>query len=378
VIWFFNKKKKEELPEEVEAPQTEAPTVESSVEAVAPEAAREAEEVSAHNAPPENLPEESNVQAESQQGWFTRLKSGLSLSSNKLTEGITGIFTKRKLDQAALDELEELLITADLGPATAAKLAAAVGKNRFDKEIGADEIRAALAEEIEKILAPVEKPLFASDEKPFVILMVGVNGTGKTTTIGKLGQQFRREGKQVMLAAGDTFRAAAVAQLKVWGDRIGCAVVTKDEGADAAALAYEALDRAEAEGADVLMIDTAGRLQNKTNLMEELSKIVRVIRKKNAAAPHAILLVLDATVGQNAHSQLELFKEMVDITGLIVTKLDGTAKGGVLVSLAERFQLPVHAIGIGEGIDDLRPFAAADYARAIVGLDAASSPDESV
>ncbi|MDY0009536.1 MAG: signal recognition particle-docking protein FtsY, partial [Bdellovibrionales bacterium] len=197
-------------------------------------------------------------------------------------------------------------------------------------------------------------------------------GTGKTTTIGKLGQQFTREGKKVMLAAGDTFRAAAVAQLKVWGERIGCPVVSKDEGADAAALAYEAIDRAEAEGVDVLMIDTAGRLQNKQNLMEELSKIVRVIRKKNAAAPHAILLVLDATVGQNAHSQLELFKEMVAITGLVVTKLDGTAKGGVLVSLAERFNLPVHAIGIGEGIDDLRPFAAADYARAIVGFDAAA------
>jgi fused signal recognition particle receptor len=219
-------------------------------------------------------------------------------------------------------------------------------------------------------LQPVEKPLFTSDEKPFVILMVGVNGTGKTTTIGKLGQQFTREGRKVMLAAGDTFRAAAVGQLKVWGDRIGCPVFTKEEGADSAALAYEAIDKATADGADILMIDTAGRLQNKANLMEELSKIVRVIGKKNPAAPHATLLVLDATVGQNAHSQLELFSQMIDITGLIVTKLDGTAKGGVLVSLAERFALPVHAIGIGEGIDDLRPFSAADYAKAIVGLEA--------
>lgn len=402
MIWFFSKKKKEEQANEAvseqaaehaadvtfaedvtpDAPQDVAEEPAAAVTAgviEAPIAAEISEETSEETpqvdvpAAPEQAPAPLMDKPETKQSWFARLKSGLSLSSGKLTEGITGIFTKRKLDQNALDELEELLITADLGPATAAKLTAAVAKNRFDKEVTGDEIRAALADEIEKILAPVEKPLFTVDAKPFVILMVGVNGTGKTTTIGKLGQQFTREGKKVMLAAGDTFRAAAVAQLKVWGQRIGCPVVTKDEGADAAALAYEALDRAEAEGADILMIDTAGRLQNKANLMEELSKIVRVIRKKNDAAPHAILLVLDATVGQNAHSQLELFKEMVAITGLIVTKLDGTAKGGVLVSLAERFQMPVHAIGIGEGIDDLRPFTAADYARAIVGLDAASA-----
>ena len=420
MIWFFSKKKKEEQAEAIEAEQAEqiaeaaqdpidAPEdtpVEDIVtepdgilaEAVVAEQKIEelilqplAEEVAAEEeiiAPEEAAEEAAALKAakkieatqaatapENKAGWFARLKSGLSLSSNKISDGIMGIFTKRKLDQAALDELEELLITADLGPATSAKLTAAIAQNRFNKEITGEEIRAALSFEIQKILTPVEKPLFTVDAKPFVILMVGVNGTGKTTTIGKLGQQFTREGRKVMLAAGDTFRAAAVAQLKVWGARIGCPVIAKDEGADAAALAYEAIDRAEAEGADILMIDTAGRLQNKANLMEELSKIVRVIRKKNAAAPHAILLVLDATVGQNAHSQLELFREMVDITGLIVTKLDGTAKGGVLVSLAERFQLPVHAIGIGEGIDDLRPFAAADYARAIVGLDAASAPD---
>lgn len=366
MIWFFNKKKKEERaidaqPENIAAAPEAAPVANIADAAAAGETPQET--ISAI--------EETAAPAEVRQGWFARLKSGLSQSSGKISSGIADIFTKRKLDQAALDELEELLISADLGPATAAKLAAAVGKNRFDKEVSGEEIRAALADEIGKILAPVEKPLFAVDEKPFVIMMVGVNGTGKTTTIGKLGQQFTREGKKVMLAAGDTFRAAAVAQLKVWGERIGCAVISKDEGADAAALAYEALDRAEAEGADILMLDTAGRLQNKTNLMEELSKIVRVMRKKNAAAPHAILLVLDATTGQNAHSQLELFKEMVPITGLIVTKLDGTAKGGVLVSLAERFQMPVHAIGIGEGIDDLRPFLADEYARAIVGLDTA-------
>lgn len=389
MIWFFNKKKKEEQPSEVlteQAADNAAPdnAIDDAAAADGTPTEAAAEEVALASAPQEMpvLPDAAAAAAQTpaplmekpdtKQGWFARLKSGLSLSSGKLAGGIADIFTKRKLDQSALDELEELLITADLGPATAAKLTAAIAKNRFDKEVTGEEIRTALADEIEKILAPVEKPLFTIDAKPFVILMVGVNGTGKTTTIGKLGQQFTREGKKVMLAAGDTFRAAAVAQLKVWGERIGCPVIAKDEGADAAALAYEALDRAEAEGADILMMDTAGRLQNKANLMEELSKIVRVIRKKNAAAPHAIVLVLDATVGQNAHSQLELFKEMVAITGLIVTKLDGTAKGGVLVSLAERFQMPVHAIGIGEGIDDLRPFAAADYARAIVGLDAAS------
>lgn len=392
MIWFFNKKKKEEQATEAASEQvadnaadvTPAEEVtpdelQGAAEEVAAEITEEAtEENIAAEAPQVDAPAPAQTSAplmekpDTKQGWFARLKSGLSLSSGKLAGGIADIFTKRKLDQSALDELEELLITADLGPATAAKLTAAIAKNRFDKEVTGEEIRTALADEIEKILTPVEKPLFTIDAKPFVILMVGVNGTGKTTTIGKLGQQFTREGKKVMLAAGDTFRAAAVAQLKVWGERIGCPVMAKDEGADAAALAYEALDRAEAEGADILMMDTAGRLQNKANLMEELSKIVRVIRKKNAAAPHAIVLVLDATVGQNAHSQLELFKEMVAITGLIVTKLDGTAKGGVLVSLAERFQMPVHAIGIGEGIDDLRPFAAADYARAIVGLDAAS------
>ncbi|MBI1216570.1 MAG: signal recognition particle-docking protein FtsY [Alphaproteobacteria bacterium] len=302
-------------------------------------------------------------------GWFTRLKEGLSQSSTKITNGITEIFTTRKLDDETLQNLEDLLVTADLGPATAAKLVADVGSHRFDKEVTPQEIREALGEAIEKILIPAEKPMFASYAKPYVVLMVGVNGTGKTTTIGKLGHQFKGEGRKIMLAAGDTFRAAAVEQLKVWGARIGCPVVAKEEGADPAALVFEAMDRAVDEGVDVLMIDTAGRLQNKKNLMEELSKIVRVIKKKNPDAPHATLLVLDATVGQNAHSQVEIFKQMVDITGLVVTKLDGTAKGGVLVSLVERFGLPVHAIGIGEGVDDLRPFVAEDYAAGLTGLD---------
>ena len=303
-----------------------------------------------------------------QKGFFKKLSEGLSQSSNKISSGITDIFTKKKLDVETLAQLEELLISSDLGPATAAKLAAAVAKNRFGKEVSSEEIKEALAAEVEAILVPVQKPLSTEVAKPFVILMVGVNGTGKTTTIGKWAHQFKDSGKTVMLAAGDTFRAAAVEQLKVWGTRIDCPVITKDEGADAAALAYEAVDRAVAENVDVLMIDTAGRLQNKTDLMAELEKIVRVIKKKIPDAPHATILVLDATVGQNAHSQAELFKQIVNITGLIVTKLDGTAKGGVLVSLAERFVLPVHAIGIGEGIEDLRPFRARDFARSLTGL----------
>lgn len=304
-----------------------------------------------------------------EKGIFKKLGAGLALSSSKISSGITDIFTKKKLDAETLEQLEELLITADLGVATAQKLTQAIAKSRFDKEISADSIREALAAEIEKILIPAEKSFAADTAKPFVILMVGVNGSGKTTTIGKLGFQFAREGKKIMLAAGDTFRAAAVGQLKIWGERIACPVVTKEEGADAAALAYEAIDQAIADTADILLIDTAGRLQNKTNLMQELEKIVRVIKKRDPDAPHAVLLVLDATVGQNAHSQVELFSQVVGISGLVVTKLDGTAKGGVLVSLVEKFAIPVYAIGIGEGIDDLRPFAAKDYARSLVGLE---------
>ncbi len=310
--------------------------------------------------------------AEEKKGFFKKLSEGLSKTSGKISNGISDIFTKKKLDDKTLEQLEELLITADLGPATALRLAAVVGKSRFDKEVAPEEIKQALADEIETILVPSEKPLDTTTAKPFVILMVGVNGTGKTTTIGKLAHNLKAEGKHVMLAAGDTFRAAAVEQLKVWGERVGCPVISKETGADAAALAYEAVDRAVSENADVLFIDTAGRLQNKSDLMAELEKINRVIKKKIPEAPHATILVLDATVGQNAHSQTELFKQIVDISGLIVTKLDGTAKGGVLVGLAERFALPVYAIGIGEGIDDLRPFAAHDFARGLTGLQEAN------
>ncbi|KAA0597084.1 fused signal recognition particle receptor [Azospirillum lipoferum] len=304
-------------------------------------------------------------------GWFAKLKEGLSKSSSKLTDGITSIFTKRKLDDDALEELEELLITADLGPATAAKVTAELARTRFGKEVSPEEVKSTLAAEVSKIVTPVAKPLVLDPAlKPHVILVVGVNGTGKTTTIGKLARQFKAEGKSVMLAAGDTFRAAAVSQLKIWGERTGCPVVARDTGADAAGLAYDALERAKAEKVDVLLIDTAGRLQNKTGLMEELRKIVRVIKKLDETAPHTTLLTLDATTGQNAHSQVEIFRDMVNVNGLILTKLDGSARGGVLVSLAEKFKIPVHAIGVGEGVYDLRPFDADAFAKSLMGLSA--------
>ena len=301
-------------------------------------------------------------------GWFQRLKSGLARSSAKLAGGITGIFTKKKLDRALLDELEEALIAADLGPATAARLIQALAKDRFDKEITEQEVREIFAAEIAAILKPVAKPLELSARRPHVVLVVGVNGSGKTTTIGKLAQAYKKAGKSVMLAAGDTFRAAAVEQLKIWGERAGVPVVARETGSDAAGLAYDALAKAREDGADLLLIDTAGRLQNKTELMAELQKVLRVIRKLDAEAPHDILLVLDATTGQNAHSQVEIFKAMCEVTGLVVTKLDGSAKGGVLVALAEKFKLPVHAIGVGESAEDLKPFDADAFARGLMGL----------
>jgi len=303
-------------------------------------------------------------------GWLTRLRQGLAKSSSKLTDGITGIFTKRKLDHATLEELEELLIGADLGPATAARLTQDLAKTRFGKEITGDEVRRILADDIARLLEPVAVRLEPDPVlKPHVMLMVGVNGTGKTTTIGKLAKEWRQEGRTVMLAAGDTFRAAAVAQLKIWGERTGCPVVAKETGADAAGLAYDALERARREGTDVLLIDTAGRLQNKTDLMAELQKVVRVLRKIDPTAPHSVLITLDATTGQNAHSQVEVFQSMVGVTGLILTKLDGSARGGVVVALAEKFGLPVHAVGVGEGADDLRPFEPAAFARSLMGLE---------
>ncbi len=301
-------------------------------------------------------------------GWFQRLKSGLGKTSAKLSDGITGLFTKRKLDAATLDDLEDLLLQADLGVNTASRIASAIGKGRFEKGISADEVREILALEVERVLAPVAKPLaIETARKPHVIMMVGVNGTGKTTTIGKLAARFRAEGKSVVLGAGDTFRAAAIDQLKVWGERTGCPVVARQVGSDAAGLAFDALKQAQTSGADVLLLDTAGRLQNKQALMEELEKVTRVLKKLDPEAPHDVILVLDATTGQNAISQVEAFKERAGVTGIVMTKLDGTARGGILVAIAESFKLPVHAIGVGESADDLQPFAAADFARAIAG-----------
>jgi fused signal recognition particle receptor len=304
-------------------------------------------------------------------GWFGRLRAGLSRSSARLNEGINTIFARRRLDDAALDELEELLIASDMGTGVAGEVVEALRTTRFNQEVTPEEVRAALADEVVRLVERVQRPLRVDpDRRPFVILVVGVNGSGKTTTIGKLAKQYRDAGRSVILAAGDTFRAAAVEQLQVWGERAGCPVLTRPAGSDAAGLAYDALVKAREDGADILLIDTAGRLQNKADLMGELQKIVRVLKKVDPTAPHAVLLVLDATVGQNAHSQAEIFRDMVGVTGIVMTKLDGTAKGGVLVSLAEKYGIPIHAIGIGESAEDLRPFEARAYARGLVGLDA--------
>jgi fused signal recognition particle receptor len=300
------------------------------------------------------------------QTWLQRLASGLKRSSDQLTGSIAAVFTKRKLDQAMLDDLEDILIQADFGVDMATDVTEALRRDRFDRDIGADEVREVLAAEIIKVLDPVAQPLVLDPvKKPYVILMVGVNGTGKTTTIGKLASLFRAQGKSVMLAAGDTFRAAAIEQLQVWGDRTGAPVIKKPAGSDASGLAYEAVERATAEGVDVLLIDTAGRLQNRDELMGELEKIIRVIKKVTPEAPHATLLTLDATTGQNALNQVEIFGKRAGVTGLVMTKLDGTARGGILVAIARKFALPVHFIGVGEGVDNLEPFAARDFAAAI-------------
>ena len=304
------------------------------------------------------------------QSWWRRLTEGLRRTSSSLGAGITGLFTRRRLDAGTLEDLEDILVQADLGVATAMRITQTIGTGRFNREIAPEEVKAILAAEVEKTLIPVAHPLVVEEgRKPFVILMVGVNGAGKTTTIGKLAAKFKAQRRSVMLAAGDTFRAAAIEQLKVWGERTKSPVIAREQGADASGLAFDALTEAKAKGTDVLLIDTAGRLQNRTELMGELEKVVRVIRKVDPGAPHAVLLVLDATVGQNALSQVELFQKAAGVTGLVMTKLDGTARGGILVALADKFGLPVHFIGVGEGIDDLEPFEARDFARAIAGLD---------
>lgn len=301
--------------------------------------------------------------------WFQRLKKGLSRSSSSLTDGITSIFTKRKLDADAIQDLEDILIQADLGVDTAMAITDSLSEGRYDKEISDEEVRTVLASEVCKVLAPVAQPLeIARDRRPHIVLVVGVNGTGKTTTIGKLAAKLRASGRSVMLAAGDTFRAAAIDQLKIWAERTGSTIVARDPGADAAGLVYDAVEQARAAGTDVLLIDTAGRLQNRAELMAELEKVVRVIRKIDSTAPHSVLLTLDATTGQNALSQVEIFARTAGVTGLVMTKLDGTARGGILVAIASKYGLPVHYIGVGEGIEDLEPFSAEDFANAIAGL----------
>jgi fused signal recognition particle receptor len=315
--------------------------------------------------PPEALPPTS---PQPRQSWFQRLASGLKRSSDQLSGGIASIFTKARLDQGMLDELEDVLIQADFGVDTAAEITETLRRDRFDKAITGDEVRDLLAGEIAKVLAPVARPLEIDPQhKPFVILMVGVNGTGKTTTIGKLASLYRAQGKSVTLAAGDTFRAAAIEQLQVWGQRTGAPVIARPAGSDASGLAFDALTEARAKGSDLLIIDTAGRLQNRDELMGELEKIIRVIRKVDPTAPHATLLTLDATTGQNALNQVEIFSRRAGVTGLVMTKLDGTARGGILVAIARKYGLPVHFIGVGEGIDNLEPFTASDFARALVG-----------
>jgi fused signal recognition particle receptor len=301
-------------------------------------------------------------------GWLSRLTQGLSKSSKSITTSITSIFTKRKLDATTLEELEDVLIQADLGIAVSERIIKAVSAGRYDKEIEPEEVKRILADEVAKVLKPVEVPFNFGSEKPFVVLVVGVNGAGKTTTIGKLGAIATGEGFKVMFAACDTFRAAAIEQLTIWGERVGAKTLSRPTGSDSSGLAYDAMQTAKEDGTDILFIDTAGRLQNKAYLMDELDKIVRVVKKQDETAPHAVLLILDATTGQNAISQAEIFTKVAGVTGLIMTKLDGTARGGILVAIAEKFALPIHAIGVGETIDDLQPFDADAFARAISGI----------
>ena len=300
--------------------------------------------------------------------WLQKLKNGLGKTSAKVTGQLSSLLGRSKIDAASIEEVEDALIAADLGTQSAMRLAASMRKYKFDGLVTSEALAAALSDGITEILEPVAVPIVLRDDaRPHVILLVGVNGSGKTTTAGKLAQQWRSEGKSVMLAAGDTFRAAAIEQLQIWGERTGTEVIAGSQGGDAAALAYTAMEKAAATGTDVLIIDTAGRLQNRAELMDELAKIVRVIRKLDDSAPHDSIIVLDGTVGQNAISQVKAFREVADVTGLIVTKLDGSAKGGIVIALAEEFGIPVHAVGVGEGADDLQAFTARDFADALTG-----------
>jgi fused signal recognition particle receptor len=315
-----------------------------------------------------DAPVSAGSHLEPKRSWFDQLRHGLARTSNALSENLAGALTKRTLDEDTLDRIEEVLIKADLGVAMAGRIRVAIAKGRYDRGLDPDSVREVVASEVANVLEPAASDFdLDAEARPHVFLVVGVNGTGKTTTAAKMAYLFKRRGLSVMLAAADTFRAAAIDQLKVWGSRVGAEVMAKDVGADPAGVAFEALERARAEGVDVLLIDTAGRLQNKSDLMAELAKIVRVLKKLDPSAPHGVVLVLDATTGQNAVAQVEIFEEIAGVTSLVVTKLDGTARGGILVAIAERFKLPIVAIGVGEGLDDLKPFDAHDFARAIAG-----------
>jgi fused signal recognition particle receptor len=358
-----------EIPDDPELPHTRADDGASAETTAPPTVARSAAEVEWIERRAREVRARA-AEAEAKVGWLGRLKRGLGRSSAKLTTGIGDLFIRRRLDDDALEELEELLITGDLGIETSSRLTRALADARFGQEVTAEEVRAALADEVAKVLEPVARAIAINDAyRPHVILVCGVNGSGKTTTIAKLAHLFKRVGFDVMLAAGDTFRAAAIEQLQIWGERAGCPVVARAPGSDAASLAFDAYEEARERGAHVLLIDTAGRLHNKAHLMAELQKISRVLKRLDERAPHDCILVLDATVGQNAHNQVEVFRQMVDVTGVVVTKLDGSAKGGVVVALAERFGLPVYAVGVGEGMDDMRAFEARAYARSLLGLD---------
>ena len=402
ILWFGKKKKKQELEAEgkrIEAEEAARKAVEEvaeqaaaeanaqmAVEAAPVEVVQEAEhvptpepvlevpepepEIAATEPEPESVIEPEATAETKKPGFFSKLATGLKRSSSKLSDGITGVFTKRKLDEETLEELEDLLIMSDMGTAVARRVTQNIAKDRFEKEISDEEIKTALASEISQIMSPREQVVdFADGPRPRIVLFVGVNGSGKTTTIGKIASRLKAQGAKAMLVAGDTFRAAAIEQLTVWGERAGIPVVSGKPGGDAAGLVYEAVETAKAEGYDLVLVDTAGRLQNKAELMSELAKVVRVVRKLDPDAPHDVILVLDATVGQNALSQVEAFKHTADVTGLVMTKLDGTAKGGVLVAIAEAHELPIHFVGVGESADDLQGFSAEAYAKALVGLE---------
>ncbi len=414
ILWFGNKKKKKELEEagkaieadpsppagsESEAPPSTAsrplPPLAGEDSSDPPPLAGEVPETGGRSHPPPlagEVPEGRRGQEASEAevppstaaqplppqagedsaatGFFSRMAKGLSRSSSKLSESITGVFTKRKLDDETLEALEDLLIAADLGAGVAARVTASLAKDRFNKEVTDAEIKAALAGEITAVLKPREQLVdFAEGPRPRIVLFVGVNGSGKTTTIGKIAAKLKDQGARALLVAGDTFRAAAIEQLTVWGERAGIPVISRPTGADAAGLVYEAVERARREDLDLVLVDTAGRLQNKSELMDELTKIIRVTRKLDPDAPHDVILVLDATVGQNALSQVEAFRHSAGVTGLVMTKLDGTAKGGVLVAIADKHDLPIHFVGVGEKAEDLQPFSAEAFARALVGAE---------